>query len=219
MLRRFSSFKLPKLPFGMNSLEPEYDARTLEFHHGKHHSSYVSQLNSSLKEDKITLLEVIQEKSRDLKAARNFGGGHYNHSLFWLNIGKTGADKPKWKLIKDIERDFGSFDKFKEVFSQASASQFGSGWGWLSLSPQGKLIVTSTQNQDNPLMKGVVSDLALPFLTCDVWEHAYYLQYQHQRPLYISKFWNIINWPKIESIYEEFILKGKPVPADELLDY
>jgi Fe-Mn family superoxide dismutase len=219
MMRKFSTFRLPKLPFPANSLEPEYDARTLDFHHGKHHLAYVTQLNNSFQNEKLSLLDVIQNKARDHKGARNFGGGHYNHCLYWLNLGKTGVDKPRGKLLQDIEREFGSFDKFKVQFSQASSGQFGSGWGWLSLNNQGRLVISSTLNQDNPLMTGVVSETALPFLTCDVWEHAYYLQYQNRRPEYIEKFWSIVNWPKVEQLYEEFILNHKPVPVDEIMDY
>jgi superoxide dismutase, Fe-Mn family len=217
MLRKFSSFKLPKLPFDISSLEPLYDKKTLEFHWGKHHQTYVDRLNSAVGDGKLSLLEVIEERAQHSLPLRNNGGGHYNHCLFWLCLG-TGQEKPSGKLLTHILSQWGDFETFKKEFSQAAINTFGSGWAWLSLNPENKLVISSSPNQDNPLMKGIYKANSVPFFTLDVWEHAYYLQYQNKRPEFVDKFWKIINWKKIEEMYETYALNHIPVPVDSLLE-
>ena len=192
-------FTLPKLPYAFDALEPHIDARTMEIHHDRHHKAYVDGLNAALKghEDlqKKTLHELIAGLAHLPKtvqtAVRNMGGGHLNHSLFWVMMAKGGGGEPKGELAKGIDSAFGSFDKFKDAFSKAGATRFGSGWAWLA-SVKGKLLVTSTANQDNPLTHGGV-----PLLGLDVWEHAYYLKYQNMRPAYIKAWWNVVNWDDV----------------------
>jgi len=197
---------VPKLPYAFNALEPHIDAKTMEIHHGKHHATYVTKLNAAIEgtplekksiEELISKISAVPEDKRG--AVRNNGGGHYNHSLFWEMISPKGGGKPSGDLAKAIDKSFGSFDAFKEQFSNAAINRFGSGWAWLCVS-EGALKVCSTPNQDNPIM-----DLAeckgVPILGLDVWEHAYYLNYQNRRPDYISAFFNIINWDKISNLY------------------
>ena len=217
MFRRFTTFKLPKLPFEETSLEPIYDKTTIQFHWGKHHQTYVDRLNGAMGENKFSLLEVIQERAQHSHPLRNHGGGHYNHCLFWLCLGKSATEMPSGKLLSHIESHWGDFGKFKAEFAQAAINTFGSGWAWLSVNPEGKLVISSSPNQDNPLMKGIYKANMIPFMTLDVWEHAYYLQYQNRRPEFVDKFWKIINWKKIEEMYETYAIQQRPVPVDELL--
>lgn len=197
---------VPKLPYAFNALEPHIDAKTMEIHHGKHHATYVTKLNAAIEgtplekksiEDLISKISAVPEDKRG--AVRNNGGGHYNHSLFWEMISPKGGGKPSGDLAKAIDKSFGSFDSFKEQFSNAAVNRFGSGWAWLCVS-EGALKVCSTPNQDNPIMD-VAECKGKPILGIDVWEHAYYLNYQNRRPDYISAFFNIINWDKVANLY------------------
>jgi len=200
--------QLPPLPYPTNALEPHIDETTMQIHHGKHHNAYVTNLNAALEkypelqsksvEDLIRDLDAVPEDIRT--AVRNNGGGHANHSLFWVTIGPNGGGQPKGKLAEAINNELGGFEKFKEAFSKAAATRFGSGWAWLAVGPDKKLKVYSTPNQDSPLMQGDT-----PILGIDVWEHAYYLKYQNRRPDYIAAFWNVINWPEVERRYEEAV--------------
>ncbi|MGD8372070.1 MAG: superoxide dismutase [Syntrophobacterales bacterium] len=193
-------FTLPDLPYDFNALEPYIDARTMEIHHGKHHQAYIDNLNKAL--DKAPALQgkTLEEIVSNLTSApeevrtaiRNHGGGHYNHSLFWKIMTGNGGGQPSGTLLDKINAAFGSFDAFKEKFSNAAITRFGSGWGWLSVDNGGGLVVSSTANQDNPLMEGLK-----PILGIDVWEHAYYLLYQNRRPEYVENFWNVINWEQV----------------------
>lgn len=192
------AFELPKLGYDYSALEPHIDARTMEIHHTKHHAGYTSKLNDALEGSSLkgkTIEDILAGISQASVAVRNNGGGFYNHRLFWEIMGPSGGGEPKGDLADAIKRDFGSFDKFKEEFSNAAATRFGSGWAWLIKTPGG-LKVTSTPNQDNPLMD-VADSKGTPVLGIDVWEHAYYLKYQNRRPEYISAFWNVINWDEV----------------------
>ncbi len=195
-------FTLPQLPFGYDALEPTIDARTMEIHHSKHHQAYVDKLNAAVAntpEAELSLEELLRSVSQHSPAVRNHGGGHYNHSLFWEVITPGGASTPSGELAAAIDASFGSFEAFKQAFETAATGQFGSGWAWLVVD-QGKLAVGSTPNQDNPLMD--VTDLAgTPLLGLDVWEHAYYLQYQNRRPEYVSNFWKIVNWDVVAGLF------------------
>lgn len=203
------SFELPKLPYAYDALEPHIDARTMEIHHTKHHQGYVNNLNNAVKGTSLedvscacglcARLGELSEKK--LTAVRNNGGGHANHSLFWEILTPNGTGQPGGDLAVAIDVAFGSFDEFKEAFAQAAATRFGSGWAWLCRDADNKLFVTSTPNQDNPLMKGLVERNGLPILGLDVWEHAYYLNYQNRRPDYIAAFWNVVNWDKVAELY------------------
>lgn len=197
------AYTLPKLPYANNALEPHIDARTMEIHHDKHHNAYVTNLNAALegkgvKDQSIEdLCRNIESVPADIRAAvRNNGGGHANHSLFWLIMSPQGGGKPAGELAKAIDAELGGFDKFKEDFSKAGATRFGSGWAWLSVDKAGKLSVESTPNQDNPYMAGKT-----PILGLDVWEHAYYLNYQNRRPDYIAAFYNVIDWKAVGERY------------------
>ena len=193
------AYSVPALPYPSDALEPHIDARTMEIHHGKHHAAYVSKANAALEghadlasksiEDLISNLAAVPEGIRS--AIRNNGGGHANHSLFWTVMAPNGGGAPSGDLASAIDAACGSFDKFKEQFGAAAANRFGSGWAWLSVDG-GKLTVESTPNQDSPLMEG-----RTPILGLDVWEHAYYLNYQNRRPDYISAFWNVVNWAEV----------------------
>jgi Fe-Mn family superoxide dismutase len=192
------AFELPKLGYDYSALEPHIDARTMEIHHTKHHAGYTSKLNDALEGSSLkgkTIEDILAGISQASVAVRNNGGGFYNHRLFWEIMGPNGGGEPKGDLADAIKRDFGSFDKFKEEFSNAAATRFGSGWAWLIKTPGG-LKVTSTPNQDNPLMD-VADSKGTPILGLDVWEHAYYLKYQNRRPEYISAFWSVINWDEV----------------------
>ncbi len=192
------AFTLPNLPYAFNALEPHIDARTMEIHHGKHHAAYVNNLNAAVQgtewENK-SLEEILANISTLSPAVRNNGGGHWNHSMFWEIMAPNAGGQPSGSLADAINGTFESFDKFKEEFSKAAATRFGSGWAWLVVS-NGKLVVTSTPNQDNPLMD-IAEVKGAPLLGIDVWEHAYYLNYQNRRPDYIGAFYNVINWEAV----------------------
>lgn len=192
------SFELPKLPYAYAALEPHVDTRTMEIHHTKHHQGYVSKLNAAVAgtpEEGKSLEELMANISKLSAGIRNNGGGHYNHSLFWEVMTPNGSGAPTGDLADAINLAFGSFDKMKEDFNNAAGTRFGSGWAWL-IKHDGKLAVTSTPNQDNPLMD--IADVkGTPILGLDVWEHAYYLNYQNRRPDYISAWWNVVNWEKV----------------------
>jgi superoxide dismutase, Fe-Mn family len=194
--RLAGKYELPPLPYAYDALEPHIDARTMEIHHSRHHAGYVNNLNNALESaDRDQPLESIMKSiSSYSTAVRNNGGGHFNHRLFWEVMTPDGGNKPTGELLSAIEGQFGSFDSFRDEFTNAAATRFGSGWAWLVASG-GKLMVTSTPNQDNPLMDVVpAGERGTPILGIDVWEHAYYLNYQNRRGDYISAFWNIINW-------------------------
>lgn len=198
------AFELPKLDYAYNALEPHIDALTMEIHHTKHHGAYVNNLNAALAGtpgEQKGLEELMAEVSKYPVAVRNNGGGHYNHSLFWKLIGPNGGGKPTGELLAAIEKAFGSFETFKEEFSKAAATRFGSGWAWLVKQADSKLVIGSTPNQDNPLMD--VSELkGTPILGLDVWEHAYYLKYQNRRPDYIQAFWNVVDWNAVAARFK-----------------
>lgn len=198
------AFELPKLDYAYNALEPNVDAATMEIHHTKHHAAYTNNLNAALEgsADASKSIEALMaDVSKRSVAVRNNGGGFYNHSLFWKVIGPNGGGKPSGDLLQAIEKNFGSFDAFKKEFSKAAATRFGSGWAWLVKTADGKLVVSSTPNQDNPLMD--VADVkGTPILGLDVWEHAYYLKYQNRRPDYIQAFWNVVNWDEVAARFK-----------------
>lgn len=193
------AFELPALPYAADALEPHIDAKTMEIHHGKHHNAYVTKLNDAIAgtdAEGKSLDELMSGISKLSTGVRNNGGGHYNHTLFWTIMGPDGGGNPSGDLASAIDSAFGSFDKFKEEFSNAAATRFGSGWAWLCVDGSGKLFVTSTPNQDNPVMD-VAEKQGTPILGLDVWEHAYYLNYQNRRPDYIAAFWNVVNWEEV----------------------
>lgn len=197
------AYTLPDLSYAYDALEPHVDARTMEIHHSKHHNAYITNVNKALEGHADLAVKSVEDLVRDLDsvpedvrgAVRNNGGGHANHSLFWTVIG-PGSSTPEGELKEAIDEAFGSLDAFKEQFAAAAATRFGSGWGWLSVSPEGQLVVESTANQDNPLSHGNT-----PILGIDVWEHAYYLNYQNRRPDYIAAFWNVVNWQAVAERY------------------
>jgi Fe-Mn family superoxide dismutase len=195
------AFELPKLPYAYDALEPHIDARTMEIHHGKHHAGYTNNLNNAIAGTALEnmSIEEICANIGDNAAVRNNGGGFYNHNLFWAVMAPKGGGNPSGALGDAITSAFGSFDAFKEKFSAAAATRFGSGWAWLCVK-DGKLEVCSTANQDNPLMPGVGCS-GTPILGLDVWEHAYYLNYQNRRPDYIGAFFNVINWEEVSRRY------------------
>jgi len=198
------SFELPKLPYDYSALEPHIDARTMEIHHTKHHNAYVTNLNNAIAgtdAEKLSLDDIMKSVSKFGPAVRNNGGGHYNHSLFWQVMKPNGGGTPSGDLASAINATFTSFDKFKEEFNKAAATRFGSGWAWLIVH-DGRLIVTSTPNQDNPVMD-VAEVKGTPILGLDVWEHAYYLNYQNRRPDYISAFWNVVNWDAVNERFKK----------------
>ena len=203
------SYELPKLPYALNALEPHIDARTMEIHWGKHHQTYVNNTNNVLKDQPslaaldidalISSLAQVPEAIRG--AVRNNAGGVANHNFFWRILGPAGSS-PKGQLAAAIAATFGSFDKFKEEFAKAATTRFGSGWAWLYVTPDKKLAVGSTPNQDSPLMGKTIAGIeGKPVLTIDVWEHAYYLNYQNRRPDYVAAFWNVVNWDAAEANY------------------
>lgn len=196
------AFELPKLPYAFDALEPHIDARTMEVHHDKHHAAYTNNLNAAIEGTELEGLSIeeILVKGIDKPAVRNNGGGYYNHNLFWEIMSPNGGGEPTGELADAINAAFGSFEGFKEKFAQAAATRFGSGWAWLCVK-DGKLEVCSTANQDNPLMPGVGCE-GKPILGLDVWEHAYYLNYQNRRPDYINAFFNVINWEKVAELYK-----------------
>jgi superoxide dismutase, Fe-Mn family len=193
------AFELPKLNYDFNALEPHIDARTMEIHHGKHHNAYVTNLNNAIagsETEKLSITEICRNISKYPVAVRNNGGGHFNHDLFWKIMSPNAGGVPTGDLASAINASFDTFDNFKNQFSQAAATRFGSGWAWLIVQ-NGKLAVCSTPNQDNPLMD-IAETKGTPILGIDVWEHAYYLHYQNRRPDYIAAFWNVINWQEVE---------------------
>ncbi len=195
------AFELPDLPYPNDALEPHIDAKTMEIHHDKHHGTYATKLGDAVQGTEMegkSIEEILAQGADALPAAvRNNGGGYHNHNLFWAWLSPQGGGEPSGELAEAISRDFGSFDSFKEKFAAAATGQFGSGWAWL-VSDGGALSVTSTPNQDNPAMEGKHAVLGL-----DVWEHAYYLNYQNKRPDYIKAFWNVVNWTKVAEMYAD----------------
>lgn len=203
------AYTLPELPYAYDALEPHIDARTMEIHHSKHHNGYVQKVNAAIEgtefeklsiEQLVSNLDGVPENIRG--AVRNNGGGHANHSLFWTVMSPNGGGSPSGAVAAAIDADLGGFDAFKEAFSQAAATRFGSGWAWLCLDGGGKLHVCSTANQDNPRMTSLVECPGTPILGLDVWEHAYYLHYQNRRPDYVEAFFNVIDWNAVSDRYE-----------------
>lgn len=194
-------FTLPALGFAFNALEPHIDAMTMEIHHGKHHAAYVTNLNKAIAGapafQNLTIEQICEKVTADDAAIRNNGGGHYNHSKFWSWITPGGATAPAADLAAAIDGAFGNFEEFKKQFSDAAKTRFGSGWAWLCVGADKKLFITSSPNQDNPLMKNLMPKTGTPILGLDVWEHAYYLHYQNRRPDYVTAFFNVINWTKV----------------------
>lgn len=193
------AFELPALPYAHSALEPHIDTRTMEIHHGKHHAAYTTNLNKAIEGtplDGMTIEAILTGLDMNNGPVRNNGGGYYNHNLFWQIMSPTGGGSPSGELAVAIDAQFGSFDAFKEKFAAAAATRFGSGWAWLCVHPGGKLTVCSTANQDNPIMPGVDCQ-GQPILGLDVWEHAYYLNYQNRRPDYVAAFWNVVNWAEV----------------------
>jgi superoxide dismutase, Fe-Mn family len=204
------AYELPKLPYAYNALEPHIDARTMEIHYTKHHQAYITNVNNAIKGKPDLEKKSVEDLIRDLSsvpedirtAVRNNGGGHANHSFFWTIMGPNAGGEPKGKLADDIKSTFGSFDQFKEKFSAAGVGRFGSGWAWLIKNKSGKLEIASTANQDSPLMGKAISGMeGTPILGIDVWEHAYYLNYQNRRPDYIKAWWNVVNWDAVAKNY------------------
>ncbi len=205
-----AEFALPALGYATAALAPHIDEQTMQIHHGKHHAGYVRKLNAAIKEgnihhhgkvdELISNLDAVPEAQRT--AVRNNGGGHYNHTLFWEVMSPSGGGEPTGKLAEAVDKEFGSFTKLRETFSKAAGSQFGSGWAWLCLADNSALQVCSTANQDNPLMRGLVHVEGTPLLGLDVWEHAYYLNYQNRRGDYIEAWWNVVDWGAVQKRYE-----------------
>jgi Fe-Mn family superoxide dismutase len=204
------AYELPKLPYDYNALEPHIDARTMEIHHTKHHQAYITNVNNAIKGKPDLEKKSVEDLIRDLKSVpedirtvvRNNGGGHANHSFFWKIMGPKAGGEPKGKLADDIKATFGGFDQFKEKFADAGVKRFGSGWAWLIKNSNGKLEIVSTANQDSPLMgKAIAGAEGTPILGVDVWEHAYYLNYQNRRPDYIKAWWNVVNWDAVAKNY------------------
>lgn len=199
------AFELPALPYAFDALEPHIDAKTMEIHHGKHHNGYVGKLNGAINGTDLegqSIEAILKQVSNSSGAVRNNGGGHYNHSLFWSIMSPDGGGTPGGDLGAAIDAKFGSFEKFKEEFSNAAATRFGSGWAWLCVDSQNELCVCSTPNQDNPVMD-IAECPGTPILGLDVWEHAYYLNYQNRRPDYISAFFNIVDWDAVAKRYAD----------------
>ncbi|HEY8920876.1 superoxide dismutase, Fe-Mn family [Chitinophaga rupis] len=202
------AFTLPSLPYATDALEPHIDKTTMEIHHGKHHQAYVDNLNKAVagtEHENKSLDELVASAGKISPAVRNNGGGHWNHSFFWQILGPNAGGEPKGALAEAIKSTFGSFDEFKEKLNAAGATRFGSGWAWLIVK-DGKLEVTSTPNQDNPLMD-VAEVKGTPVLGVDVWEHAYYLKYQNRRPEYLKAFWNAVNWDAVSKNYDAAVKK------------
>lgn len=197
------AFELPKMTYAYDALEPHIDARTMEIHHTKHHQAYVTNLNGAIAgtdAEKLSIEEICNNISNYSAAVRNNGGGHFNHTLFWTVIGPNAGGEPTGELADAIKAAFGSIEEFKTQFANAGATRFGSGWAWLIVK-DGKLVVSSTPNQDNPLMD-IAEVKGTPILACDVWEHAYYLNYQNRRPDYLKAFWNVVNWDEVAKRYK-----------------
>ena len=202
---------LPELPYTPNALEPHIDARTMEIHHGKHHQTYIDKLNGALANHDNLLSLPVEDLIKDISslpadiqgAVRNNGGGHANHSFFWKSLSPSGGGSPTGSLLEAINDSFGDLDSLKSQFGQAALNRFGSGWAWLIKDAGGKLAVTSTPNQDSPLMEGVAEFTGTPILGLDVWEHAYYLNYQNRRPDYVNAFWEIVDWNRAATVFSE----------------
>lgn len=197
------AFELPKLTYAYDALEPHIDARTMEIHHSKHHQAYVTNVNNALAgsdAEKLSVEEICKNISKYPAPVRNNGGGHYNHSLFWTLMAPNAGGAPAGDLAAAINTTFGSFEEFKKLFAAAGVSRFGSGWAWLTVK-DGKLAISSTPNQDNPLMD-IAEVKGAPILCVDVWEHAYYLHYQNRRPDYLTAFWNVVNWTEVAKLYK-----------------
>ena len=205
------SHTLPDLPYPPNALEPHIDARTMEIHHGKHHQTYIDKLNGALANHDNLLSLPVEDLIKDISslpgdiqgAVRNNGGGHANHSFFWKSLSPSGGGAPSGSLLEAINDSFGNLDSLKSQFAQTALNRFGSGWAWLIKDSGGNLAVTSTPNQDSPLMVGVAESTGTPILGLDVWEHAYYLNYQNRRPDYVNAFWEIVNWDRALHIYSD----------------
>jgi len=199
------AFQLPDLPYAFDALEPNIDARTMEIHHDKHHAAYTNNLNAAIAGSELdgkSIEEILANVSAYSPAIRNNGGGYYNHNLFWEVMSPNGGGEPTGAVAEAINAAFGSYEEFKKLFSQAAATRFGSGWAWLCTDADDKLFVTSSPNQDNPLMD-LAEKKGTPILGLDVWEHAYYLNYQNRRPDYISAFFNVINWEEVARRYQD----------------
>ena len=203
-METFDIHEFPALPYAYDALEPYIDARTMEIHYDRHHRAYFNNFIAAIKgteKEKSTIYEIFAGISKASDAVRNNGGGFYNHVIFWKNLG-TGSSGPSQELTEAINKEFGSFENFKEQFSNAAKTRFGSGWAWLVLTAEGKLAIGSTPNQDNPLMD-VSPFKGIPLLTIDVWEHAYYLKYQNRRPDYVEAFWSVVNWDEVSRRYTQ----------------
>lgn len=216
-----SIFQLPPLPYDYITLEPYIDTQTMYLHHQQHHRTYVTKLNDALSSSgnpspPSDIIEVQRQARTAPPVVRNNGGGHYNHSLFWKWMAPVGSTNvaPVGLFKEAIEKRWGSLDGMKAKFTEAAIGRFGSGWAWLGVKPDGTLDITSTANQDNPLMEGLTEMSMIPVLGLDVWEHAYYLKYQNRRPEYVEKWWNVVNWDFASKVYGEYAIKGKPVPID-----
>jgi Fe-Mn family superoxide dismutase len=199
------AFVLEPLPYSSDALEPNIDKQTMEIHHGKHHNAYVTNLNNAVAGTELenqSLEDLLANISKYPVAVRNNGGGHYNHTLFWNILSGDGGGQPTGELAAAIDEKFGSFDAFKEEFTKAATTRFGSGWAWLIVSADGSLAITSTPNQDNPLMD-IAETKGFPIIGLDVWEHAYYLKYQNRRPDYIGAFWSVVDWSAAEKRYQQ----------------
>jgi len=204
------SYTLPALSFSTNDLEPHIDARTMEIHHGKHHQTYITNLNNALDGQNQLLSMQIEDLISDISslpesvqgAVRNNGGGHANHSFFWESLSASGGGLPSGPLADAISSTFGNFDALKENFAKAALTRFGSGWAWLIQRSDGTLAVTSTPNQDSPVMEGIADETGTPLIGLDVWEHAYYLNYQNRRPYYVAAFWNVLDWDQVSSRFK-----------------
>jgi len=206
------SYTLPELPYAVDALEPHFDKETMTIHHTKHHQAYINKLNAALEGSDAAnedLEDILKNISKYSPAIRNNGGGHYNHSLFWRILSPSPKKAPEGALAEEINKVFGSLDKFKEQFNNAGATQFGSGWAWLLVKHNGAIEVSSTPNQDNPLMDINATSQGYPILGVDVWEHAYYLKYQNKRPEYLNAFWDVLDWAAVEKNYEEALAKVK----------
>lgn len=204
------SYQLPELPYAYDALEPHFDARTMEIHHSKHHNAYVTKVNDAVagtehasKSIEDLIADLSSVPAEKLGAVRNNGGGHANHSFFWKILSPDGGGTPVGDLATAIDSELGGFDAFKEAFANAGATRFGSGWAWLVVKADGSLAITSTPNQDSPLMKGVAEVEGTPVIGLDVWEHAYYLKYQNLRPKYIEAFWDVVDWKAAEANYKQ----------------
>lgn len=199
------AFVLDPLPYPSDALEPNIDKQTMEIHHGKHHNAYVTNLNNAIagtEMENLSIDELVSNVSNYPVAVRNNGGGHFNHTLFWNILSANGGGQPTGQLAEAINQKFGSYDAFKDEFAKAATTRFGSGWAWLIVTTEGELAITSTPNQDNPLMD-VADTKGTPIIGLDVWEHAYYLKYQNRRPDYIGAFWNVVDWNAAEARYQQ----------------